>query len=233
MLLSPRVLLLILAFSLQILLWSYTNTLRPALAVIPPLPHERTVSAMSLGDSQFYFRTHALRIQNAGDTFGRFTPFKHYDYQTLSQWLYLLDGLDPHSDLLPTLASYYYSQTQRKEDVRYLVNYLADHARLNPEANWWWLGQAVYLANHTLNDKTLALSLAEELARTPGDLPAWTRQMPALIHAQLGEKEEALIIIKQLLEHPEEFSEGEINYMHFFINERLESIMHETEETAP
>jgi hypothetical protein len=202
--------------------WEGTRHILPHMEIVPDVPSDVAVKALSLGDAQFFFRTLAFEIQNAGDSFGRFTPLKDYDYPKLKRWFELLDRLDSRSNFVPSLAAYLFSQSQRAEDTRYIVEYLDEHASRDMENKWWWMYQAAYLANHRLNDKQLALKLAYKLAATPKkDVPIWVRQMPALIHEELGEKEEALAIIYGIGEKVDNLSEGEMNYMRYFITERL------------
>ncbi len=211
---------------LQAGVWYVTHGIKPDMAIVPPVSSETTVQALSLGDEQFYFRLLAMDIQNAGDMFGSVTALKDYDYERLSRWFYLLDSLDSRSNFVPAIASYYYGQTQHKEDLRYIVAYLEAHASRHLETKWWWMAQAVYIANHYLKDKKLALKLANKLASTPGsDVPLWARQMPAFIHAELGDKEEALLIIKHILASKKDISNDEYNFMQYFINERLDRII--------
>ena len=199
--------------------------------IVPEVPKETTVHLLSLGDSQFYFRQLAFKIQNAGDSWGRFTALKDYNYESLSRWFYLLDKLDSKSNFIPSLASYYYSQTQTPEDTVYIVQYLRDHVKKDPRTKWWWLSQAVYIANHRLKDKKLALEVAYELAATPNDvdMPMWARQMPAFIHEQLGERESAKKIIADIMDNFDDFAPGEINFMEYFLRERLEDETFRTE----
>lgn len=210
-----------LALLAQIVFWFYTKEIKPEMEVVPPVPGETEVQALSFGDTQFYFRVLTFQIQNYGDTFGRFTALKNYDYHKLSMWFYLLDSLDRESNSIPAIASYYYSQTQHTPDVRYVIDYLVDHSEHDLQKNWWWMAQAVYLANHRLNDKKLALKLAYKLAATPGEIPLWARQMPAFIHEELGEKEEALAIIMGIAKDIDKLEPGEINFMNYFIKDRL------------
>ncbi|MGB1540305.1 MAG: hypothetical protein ACPG80_05040, partial [Rickettsiales bacterium] len=164
-------------------------------------------------------------IQNAGDTYGRFTPLKDYDYNKLSKWFYLLDELDNVSDFIPSLATYYYSQTQRTEDVRYIVDYLADHAkgRLEEHKKWWWVIQAIYLANHKLKDKNLALEVGKPLMDAQ-NIPLWARHFPAFIYEQKGEMEQALYVMEHVLKSYENqtLSREDFNFMRYFIEERLQ-----------
>lgn len=214
---------LIFVLFLQITFWYKTKHIKPDMIIVPNVPNLNTVKLLSLGDYQFYFRNFAFKVQNAGDSWGRFTALKEYDYEKLQGWFYLLDELDSKSNFVPSLASYYYSQTQNSEDTIHIVEYLRNHAKRDPRRKWWWLAQAVYIANHKLKNKDLALEVSYELAATPKDvkMPYWARQMPAFIHEQRGEKNAAKEIIIDILNNFEEFTPGELNFMEYFIRDRL------------
>lgn len=200
--------------------WNYTRVIRPELGIVPAVPGERTVRALSFGDEQAFFRLLALNIQNSGDTFGRFTALYKYDFNKLSQWFYLLDRFDNQSSYLPAMASYYFSQTQKASDVRYLVDYLDAYGTGRAKEKWWWLVQASYLASHKLDDSARALEIAQKLSGVRG-IPIWAQQLPAFIHEQRGEFGAALGIIEEVMKHPEDYSQGELNFMRYFIDERL------------
>jgi hypothetical protein len=123
---------------------------------------------MSLGDAQFYFRVLAIQLQNAGDSFGRFTALKNYDYSLLKKWFLLLDTMDAKSSLIPSLAAYYYSSTQTVADNRYLVEYLEENFTHDPPKKWWWLSQAAFMAKYKLQDKDLAIRLVLPSASLDG-----------------------------------------------------------------
>lgn len=206
------------------ILWPGTKTIKPDLAIVTPPPIPRTVKALSFGDEQFYFRALAFLLQNAGDTYGRSTPLKDYDYNLLYEWWMLFDALDAHSNIIPALVGYYYSASQEPlRDLPFVVRYLEQHADRDPATKWWWYAQAAHLARYKLQDMGLALRFAEKLAALPQDvkLPFWARQMPAFIHEARGELEEAYIIIRDILDHYEDIPEGEINYMMYFIKDRV------------
>lgn len=204
------------------LLWTKTHTITPKLAIVPNVPTSNQARAMAFGDEQGYFRYLALYIQNAGDTFGRFTALKEYDYKLLSKWFILLDQLDAKSNFIPAIVSYYYSNTQNTADNIYLVEYLEQHYDRNPAEKWWWLGQAIMIAKNKLNDAQLALRLAYKLAATPNrHMPKWAYQMPAFILEDLGEKEQALAIIQDLATKYNDYTPQELNFMQYFIHERL------------
>lgn len=222
-------LLLIATLCMQIMLWTQTKHHMPEMGILPQVPNPIAIEALSLGDEQFYFRALAFQLQNAGDTFGRFTALKKYDYDKLYRWFKILDGLDSKSHLIPSLAGYYFSQTQNTADVRYIIDYLDQHVNLddyNKHHKWWWLSQSVYLANHKLEDKELALKLAYKLAATEReDIPFWAKQMPAFIHEQMGEDQQALMVIKHIMENIETIPPGELNFMRHFVKDRLDMLI--------
>ncbi len=214
---------LMLALAAQGGFWWKTRSIIPEMTIVPDVPGEATVKALSLGDEQVFFRFLALNVQNAGDTFGRFTALYKYDFNRLYHWFNLLDTLDNQSNYVPSMATYYFSQTQHKPDVKYIVDYLENHAKGRVKDKWWWVVQAVYLSNHKLEDKDRALELANML-KDVKDIPLWAQQMPAFIHEQRGEMEEASAIIENILKSEQQLKQGELNFMYFFLKDRTKRL---------
>jgi len=207
---------------LQFIVWTATEKHTPDIGILDDVPTHNQASIAALGDEQFYFRYLALNLQNSGDSFGRFTALKNYDYAKLGKWLHLLDEMDYKSNFVPSIAAYYYSNTQTPADNIHIVNYLESHYDRMPKEKWWWMAMAASIANFKLQDKQLALRLAFKLSNTPNaDMPRWAQQMPAVIYAELGEKELAFEIINDLANRYDDYSQGEINYMNNFVKERL------------
>ncbi|MCA0330579.1 MAG: hypothetical protein LCI03_11855, partial [Actinobacteria bacterium] len=75
-------------------------------------------------------------------------------------------------------------------------------------------------AEHKLEDLKRAGDLAERLRGVRG-IPIWAQQMPAFIHEKRGEFGEALGIIEEISKHPEDYTQGELNFMYYFVQERL------------
>ena len=218
-------------FMLQILFWYKTENIKPNLGIVPEVPTLSTVKAFSFGDEEFFFRYKGFMIQNTGDTFGRFSPLKDYDYKKLTEWFNLLDELDSRSNYIPSLAAYYYSLTQNHADVIYIINYLDKHASKDPEKKWWWYYQAMYLADKVYKDKDLAIQMARKLKNnSPKNAPLWTKQMEAILLSDKGEKCESLRVMDGILKEYEKkdenksINENEINFMQFFIKQRLEEL---------
>jgi hypothetical protein len=204
----------------QGLFWHHTRAIKPEMGIVPDVPGDRAVRALSFGDEEAFFRLLALNIQSSGDTFGRFTALYKYDFNKLYHWFRLLDRLNRESNYLPSMASYYFSQTQNPDDVRYLVDYLDEYTMDRPKEKWWWIVQASYMASHKLKNMERALAMASRLRGVTG-IPIWAQQLPAFLHEQRGEFGEALAIIEDILKHPEQYSQGELNFMMYFVKERI------------
>jgi len=221
--------LFLLTFCAQVFFWKETEKFKPAFDLVPPAPNAFLTSALSLGDKEFLFRLLAMRLQNSGDIFAGFVALKNYDYNRLYQWMKALDELDSKSNLVPSMASYYYSQTQNVEDTRYIIKYLDEHFSQNMDEKWWWEFQAILIAKTTLKDLNLALELAQKLSKNNSPTaPLWTKQMPAFIYETRNAKGDdclAFGVIENLLRENEsgkhQISATEINFMRHFIDQRL------------
>ncbi len=201
----------------------HSREFKASWANVPPAPTEQGATMIALGDAQFALRMYGLMIQNLGDTGGRSTAFPEYDYDTLGQWFMLSDTLDRRSDYFPLLAAYYFSATPVNEDLDPLIDYLAMVGQRTYGEKWRWLAQAVYLARFRQNNLEKAMGLAHIMANMDHpDMPTWTRQMPAFIAAQQGDKEAALAVIMSILrDEAEDLHPNEVNFMVHYICERL------------
>lgn len=210
---------LVLLLLAQFGFWSKTHEIKPDFSIVPEVPGKQTLHALAFGDNEFYFRVMAFTLQNAGDTFGRFTALRYYDFNKLSHWFHLLDELDAKSNMMPSMATYYFAQTQNTPDVRYIVDYLYDHSVRDVEHKWWWLLQAIYLSMHKLEDNDLALKVASPLQ--DDKVPVWAREMTAVVHEKRGEMEDALQIMETIRKNVDNIPQADLNYMTYFVKERL------------
>lgn len=218
-----RYFLLMVFAALQGGFWWHTRDNLPDPGIVPDVPGKTAVKALSFGDEEFYFRVLALNIQNAGDTFGRFTALNKYDFKKLYDWFTLLDTLNDESGYMPFLASYYFSQTQNVADNRYIVDYLYEHSATRPAKKYWWLAQAAYIATYKLKDNDLALKVAKPLEQAT-DAPFWVRQLPAFVHEKRGEMDDALRIMEDIAKNSKDIPPGELNFMNYFVKERLKKL---------
>lgn len=212
-------------FLLQTGFWWHSLDHPPVMEIVPSVPSELTIKAITFGDSQFFFRLLGLNLQNFGDSFGRYTPLKDYDFSKLGRWFHLLDSLDNTSNYIPALAGFYFSNTQNSEDSIHVITYLRDHARGRIEQKWWWQAQAVYLAQHKLKDHDLALELALPLV-SARNVPIWVNQLAAFIYEQKGEYAAALDIMTQIQKNIKNIPPGELSFMEYFFKERLAAMDH-------
>lgn len=211
-------------------LWSGTRAIKPKLEVTPSVPSMEIIKSFALGDDEIAFRYYGYMLQFAGDTFGRVTPLKNYDFEKLYGWWNILDEVNSLSDLIPFMVSYYYAATQTPEiHIPYVVDYLEKHADKHPNDKWWWYSQAVYNAKFKLNDNQLALRIAQKLADLPKELeiPIWTRQMKAYIYEDEGDYNKACDVIVDVVRDfsATQLKEGEINFIYHFLTERLSSLV--------
>ncbi|MGE0754852.1 MAG: hypothetical protein AB7L92_06795 [Alphaproteobacteria bacterium] len=216
------ILLLVFMMAAQGLFWQHTRNIKPDMGIVPDVPGKQAIHALTFGDDEFFFRILAMNIQNAGDTYGRFTSLRYYDFSKLYLWFNLLDTLDARSDMIPAMASYYFSQTQNTADIRYVVDYLYAHATRDVAQKWWWLLQSIYLASHRLEDMDLALKVAKPMMNPA--VPVFAQQMVAVVHEKRGEMEDAYHIMETIRENIDDIPESDIKYMIYFIKERLQRL---------
>jgi hypothetical protein len=210
---------LIFFIALQLGYWCETKDIKPDMGIVPDVPGKQALHALTFGDDEFYFRVLAFTLQNAGDTFGRFTALRYYDFNKLYHWFNLLDELDAKSNMVPSMATYYFAQTQNTEDVRYVVDYLYTHATRDVPHKWWWLMQAIYLAQHKLNDMDLALKVSKPLVND--QVPLFAQEMAAVVREKRGEMDDALAIMDTIQAHAKEIPDADLKYMTYFVKERL------------
>ena len=128
----------------------YTYKMRETWPGLPTASSESAALFYGYGDVQLSYRNIGLMLQNAGDTGGRVTNFKDYNYQMVEDWLWLTDKLDPLSNYVPGLAAYYFGAAKKPGQLAHLVDYLA-HVGLNTDVDsgsehWRWLAHAIFLA---------------------------------------------------------------------------------------
>lgn len=231
---------LVLALVLNICFWFGSSDIYAKWGGVPPVPSHNGAIMMGLGDPELSFRLGALTLQNLGDSGGRVTPMRDYDYKALGEWFRLLHRLDPASDHVPMLAAYYFGGTRVPSDVAVVVDYLS-YVGTNPAGvKWRWLVHAAFLARHRLHDTDRALDIAYTLSKmklADDIMPLWARQMPAFLLTEKGDREAARKITESLLLSSNAFDPNEVNFMRAYLVEQLgvdsaevEAIMRERAE---
>ncbi len=219
--------LLIAVFAVQLVLWNQTRHMKPRWFNVPPAPKVATSASLTLGDSQLAYRAYGVTFQNMGDQGGDVTPLRDLDYGELSKWFDVMDHLDPKSSFVPMLVSYYYSATDNKQQLDYVIEYLrkiglrdaADHKK------WRWLVNAIFLARHKQKDLDKALALSYELSNLQNqgiELPSWAKNMPSFIKMEQGDKQGAYeMTIRLLQEGAEDMHPNEVNFMVDYLCTRI------------
>ena len=83
----------------------------------------------------------------------------------------------------------------------------------DPATRWPWLAHGAIVARHRLKDPQLALRYAEDLSAHAGRAAGWARQMRIFLLDDLGEKEQAQILLGALLESGEVSDAGELHFL--------------------
>lgn len=175
--------------------WSVRDR-RPDFTVLLPPPAPAVREAATFGDRQFLYRVWALDLQNAGDTGGRATPMRDYNYDYVVGWLEALRHLDGRAHFHTFLAVRYFSNTPRQDDVRKVVRFVVDDVQQNADIKWYWLTQATQIVRRRLSDEEYGLQIAQLLASYDyPNMPSWTWLFPAILLENLGQRNEALAVI--------------------------------------
>lgn len=211
------------ALAVNVLTWFYARDVQARWANVPPVPDEAGAAGFGFGDTQFSYRSLGLMLQNMGDSGGRSTALKDYNYDELTKWFFLMNALDPKSDYVPYLAAYYFGGVQNPEMLRPMLDYFIAIGNTSEGEKWRWLAHGAYLARFRMNDLDKALEMANMLAKIEkDDMPLWARQMPAFVMNAKGEKEAAYAIMLETLKssggklHP-----NEVNAMRAYICEQI------------
>lgn len=195
--------------------WHYTSPRVPVWENVPIAPSAMGTTAAFLGDKELAYRSMALTLQSFGNDAGQVQAFKDYNYENLGTWFNLTDSLDPKAEYVPFLAAYYFSASQDPQKIMPIITYLRRIGTYPEDDKWRYLGHAVFLAYHKMNNNALALELADELEKTykPG-MPAWPLQMKAILASKMGEKEMAYNLMLDAIQNKKEGVDPvEINYM--------------------
>ena len=190
--------LLLIALAHAVLAWNGRD-LRPDLSVVTRPPSVMEREALAFGDHQLLYRMWALDLQNAGDTGGRATPMRDYNYDYVVGWLWTLQRLDSRAQYTMFLAISYFALTPIQADVRRILDFVVQAVAQSPEHLWYWLAQAVPLAETRLLDMPYALELSQRLAAYDlPDMPGWILMYPAIFLEKAGRYAEAASVIENV-----------------------------------
>lgn len=208
---------------LNVMVWVYTHNKLPVWANVPPAPSVTAVMGSFLGDKEFAYRGAAITMQAFGNQTGQVQALKDYNYENLGGWFFLADSLNKKSNYVPTLAAYYFGGSQDPSKLMPVITYLRQVGTYPEEDKWRFLGHAVYLARHRMENMELAAQLADELAAVykPG-MPGWILQMKSIIRSDMGQKEMAYSLMLETLKAEQDTLDPiEVKYMLDYICNRI------------
>jgi hypothetical protein len=178
-------------------------------------PPATTVRLAALGESVFAGYLVTIFLQNVDVPVGRASPLADLDRPALIRWFDLTMNLDPGSGSPMLLATRHYAETGTPAQRRMLLDWVYRRFEERPNQRWPWLVHAVFVARHVLHDNTLAELYAAALRTrvTDPEAPSWVRQMEFLLHADLGETEDAKAILRGLVAAGQIRSPAELKFL--------------------
>ena len=187
-----------------------------------PVPAADVLQVAALGDRAALARMLMLGLLVHDRQPGLSIPFMRLDYERVAGWLDAIIDLDPRADAPLLAAARLYGSVS--DPGRQRTMFALVHRRFleDPDRRWPWLAHAAVMAKHRLGDSMLALRYARAVTEhaTGPHVPAWVRDMSALIAADIGELETARIIIGGLLHGGRVRDPREVR----FLGARLEEI---------
>lgn len=189
-------------------------------AELAPAPPARVLRGLALGEPELLSTAVVLHLQAFDDQPGISIPFRELDYDRTSAWLDRALALDPHNDYALLLAAQVYAQVPDPGRQRVMLDFVHRAFLADPNRRWRWLAHAAIIARHRLHDDVLSLQYAREIAMHARAAPGWARQMHIFLLEDLGEREQARILLGGLLASGAVSDPAEIR----FLTGRLEEL---------
>ena len=169
----------------------------------------------SLGENAFAGFLADLFLQNFNVSLGRATPVAAMNRSTVIRWLDLSTDLDADSRYPMLLAARHFAETGTPEQRRSMLGWIYQRFQERPNERWPWQVHAVFAARHVLHDNALAETYAAALRTRVTDpkAPSWVAQMDLLLRADLGEAEDAKLILAGLIDAGQIRSPGELKFL--------------------
>jgi hypothetical protein len=169
----------------------------------------------SLGENAFAGYLADLFLQNFNVSLGRATPVAAMNRSTVIRWLDLSTDLDADSRYPMLLAARHFAETGTPEQRRSMLGWIYQRFQERPNERWPWQVHAVFAARHVLHDNALAETYAAALRTRVTDpkAPSWVAQMDFLLRADLGEAEDAKLLLAGLIGAGQIRSPGELKFL--------------------
>ena len=182
------------------------HALRPPVtasaARLPAPPSKVVLQAVSMGEPVALSKFLMLWLQAFDEQPGLSIPFKDLNYDRVIAWLDVILALDQRSGYPLLSASRIYAEVPDEERSRKMLEFVYHKFMLDPNHRWPWLAQAVYVAKHRIGDLDLAMKYARALRvyATAGEVPAWAREMELFILEDMGDVEDAKILLGGMID---------------------------------
>ncbi|MDM8565814.1 hypothetical protein QUF74_09185 [Candidatus Halobeggiatoa sp. HSG11] len=216
----PKIIIILLLLSLggQII-WYYQ--LPPPDIKIKKLttpPQSGLLDILSFGDKIVSAKILMLWLQAFDIQTGRFLPYQKLDYNKLQQWLEQILLLDPNNQYPLLAASHLYSSIEDSKKQRLMLEFVYRQFFIDPDKRWSWLAHVTVIAKHRLKDLSLALKYAQAIsAHATPNMPRWAKEMQIFILEDMGELEQARLVVGGMLASGQLTDPKEIK----FLNEKL------------
>ena len=212
---------LFLSIGLQIL-WHHQLPLPqlPIKTLAEPPPLE-LLHLLSFGDPIVTAKMLMLWLQAYDNQAGQFLSYQQLDYIALQKWLEQILHIDPNSQYPLLVASHIYSNVADTNRQRIMLEFVYQEFFKDPQHRWPWLAHATVLAKHRLKDLPLALKYAKAIAtHSNSQMPRWAQEMRIFILEDMGELEQARLVIGGMLATGQITEQNEIQ----FLNEKLQAL---------
>lgn len=168
---------------------------------LPQPPPSRILRLASLGEPIAAAKLLMLYIQAFDYRAGSRVPYRKLDYDALISWLDRILDLDPAGQYPLWSAARLYAEVPDPARQRKMVDFIFRAYLADPNRRWPWLAHATIIAKHELKDLPLARKFAAALQKNTTDpnAPLWVKQMEPFILADMGELEQARILIGGLI----------------------------------
>ena len=189
------------ALALQLGWHAWRPDARAELQSLGPVPADSMLQVAALGEPGVLAKLLMLRLLTHDSQPGVRVSFMDLDYEFVAGWLDAIIDLDPRADSPLLAAARLYGSVSDPVRQRRMFELVFRRFLEDPDRRWPWLAHAAVIAKHRLGDPVLALRYARavsEHATGPG-VPAWARDMSALIAADIGELDLARVLIGGLL----------------------------------
>ena len=182
------------------------HALRPPVTAtatkLPGPPSKAVLQVVSMGEPVALSRLLMLWLQAFDNQPGISIPFKDLNYDRVIAWLDEILALDQRSRYPLLTASRVYAEVPDRERSRKMLEFVYRKFMLDPNNRWPWLAQAVFVAKHRLYDLDLAMKYARALRvyAIAAGVPAWARQMELFILEDMGDLEDARILLGGMID---------------------------------